>query len=57
MAARFAGNPEIAASLLPLAPMRLNAPTACAAMREEVRQFVEKGAIDFVRAVFREAPV
>ena len=57
VAALFIVQPELLASSAPLASMCGDAASACAMMREKVREFVAQCAVDFIVAKFAEARV
>ena len=57
VAARFITNPEIATGLAPLGTMRRNAVASTAGMRDEMRELMTQGAIDFRLAVLAKARI
>jgi hypothetical protein len=55
MAARFAGNPEIGAGATPFHSVRRDPASAGAELREQMRQLMAQGLVDFARAVRAQA--
>ena len=49
MTALLVGDSQIYAGLLPFGPVRRDPPTACAKLRENVRQFMSHSSVDFCR--------
>ena len=57
MTARFTLDPQISAGAAPFGPVRCNPATTGASLRQEMRQLVTKGAIDFRCAVLAQTTI
>lgn len=57
MAARFIRDAEIAASSAPLRTVRRNSPAPGSKLREQMRELMAQGAVDFRRVVFAESRI
>ncbi|MEP6603703.1 MAG: hypothetical protein ABJB69_07140 [Spartobacteria bacterium] len=57
VAARFVADAEIVAGPAPVRPVRRNAFTTGTKLREQMRELMPKGAIDFPRAMFLQSRI